>query len=137
MSPEEAAAKAGADFISKLPNGLNTVEGPEYTNGFGFSGGQRQQIAASRVLCRKPKILFADEPTASLDAEHESVLTAGLTSNDRDCTVIYISHRFRTLLNADKILVLNEGRLEAVGTHDQLMQDPEGTYARNYRLQSE
>ena len=115
-----AAAKlAGAHkFIVKLPDGYNTYVGER---GYSLSGGERQRVSIARALLRDPKILILDEATSALDTETEKEVQDVLYKLTRDRTTLAIAHRLSTLRNADKILVLDKGRLAEFGPHEELM----------------
>lgn len=113
------AAKAARcyEFIDKLPDGINTVIGE---NGRKLSGGERQRISIARAILKDAPIILMDEATASLDVENESLIQEALSELIKDKTVIAIAHRLRTIRNADKIVLLKEGKIEAVGNDEQL-----------------
>ena len=107
------------DFINQLPEGLNTILGE---NGLNLSGGQRQRIAILRALYINPELLIFDEATASLDREAEARLLEALFKlKEAGKTIIYITHRLHTVVQADQIIVLKSGRLEGMGRHDELL----------------
>jgi ATP-binding cassette subfamily B protein len=116
----EAAARAAAadDFLRALPAGYDTFLGERGTR---LSGGQRQRIAIARAILKDPPILLLDEATSSLDAESERLVQAALSELMRGRTTLVIAHRLATVLKADRIAVLEAGRLVAVGSHAQLM----------------
>ncbi|WP_314795130.1 ABC transporter ATP-binding protein, partial [Eggerthia catenaformis] len=105
------------DFIDKLPDGIDTVIGE---NGQRLSGGERQRISIARAVLKDAPIILLDEATASLDVENESLIQEALSELIRDKTVMVIAHRLRTIRNANKIVLLNAGKIEAVGTDDEL-----------------
>ncbi|MDQ0419042.1 ATP-binding cassette subfamily B protein [Peteryoungia aggregata LMG 23059] len=131
---ESAAESAQAsEFISKLENGFDTIVGER---GVTLSGGQRQRIAIARALLRDAPLLLLDEATSALDAESETLVQKALDGLMRDRTTIVIAHRLATVLKADRILVLDDGRIVEEGTHQSLIQQG-GLYAKLARLQFE
>ena len=108
------------DFIMKLPNGYSTNVGER---GSSLSGGQRQRIALARTLLSKPKILILDEATSALDYNTESKVCNNLINNLKENTVFFITHRLSTVRNSDLILVMHEGKLDEIGSHDQLLKN--------------
>ena len=116
----EAAARMGLahDFIVGLPQGYNSIIGE---SGAKVSGGQRQRIALARALLRDPRILILDEATSAMDVEAEHRLQEGLASFAHGRTVFLIAHRFSALRSADRIVVMANGCIEQVGTHDELL----------------
>jgi ATP-binding cassette subfamily B protein len=129
----EAAARAAAadEFITGLPAGYDTFLGERGTR---LSGGQRQRIAIARAVLKDPPILLLDEATSALDAESERLVQAALGELMRGRTTLVIAHRLATVLKADRIAVLDAGRLVAVGSHVQLMRESP-LYARLAALQ--
>jgi len=115
-----AAATASAlDFIEALPEGFNTYLGEK---GVRLSGGQRQRLAIARAILRNPRLLLLDEATSALDAENERAIQNALAEVMVGRTSMVIAHRLATVLKADRILVLNAGKIEAVGTHTALLE---------------
>ena len=121
-SPDEviAAAKAANahEFIIKLPDGYNTVIGE---NGHTLSGGERQRLSIARAILKNPQILILDEATSSLDPETEIKIQEALTRLTEGRTTIAIAHRLATLRNADRLVVLEKGKIAQIGSHEELM----------------
>ena len=120
------------DAIMGFPEGYDTVVGER---GVTLSGGQKQRAAIARMLARETPIMIFDDSLSAVDAETDAKIRHALAENRGSSTVILISHRITTLMQADKILVLNNGRVEAIGTHRELSQQP-GTYRDIYRIQT-
>mgnify|MGYP002624282651 FL=1 len=129
----EAAARAANihDFILTLPRGYDTLVGERGAN---ISGGQCQRITIARALLRDPKILILDEATSSLDTESEHAVQQALQNLMKGRTTLVIAHRLSTVQHADKICVMQDGRICEVGNHEQLMAS-ETLYRRLYQLQ--
>ncbi len=129
---EEAARNALAhDFILRMPQGYDTVIGEK---GFRLSGGEKQRMAIARALLKNAPILILDEATSALDAESEALVQAALANLMRDRTVLVIAHRLSTVRRANRIAVLEGGRITAVGPHEELL-ETSPTYKRLYQLQ--
>ena len=128
----DAAQRANAlAFIERLPEGFETHVGEK---GVRLSGGQKQRIAIARALLRKPRVLLLDEATSALDSLSEQQVAAALDDLDHGMTRIVIAHRLSTVRKADRIIVLNEGRIEATGRHGELL-DTSPLYAKLAALQ--
>ncbi len=129
----EAAARAALahDFISGFPEGYNTMIGER---GLRLSGGERQRIAIARAILKNAPILILDEATSALDTESESLVQSALQNLMEGRTVVVIAHRLSTVRRADRIVVLENGTIEDVGAHEDLMKKL-GTYRRLYDLQ--
>jgi ATP-binding cassette subfamily B multidrug efflux pump len=116
---QEAARVAQAhDFITELAQGYDT---PVEQRGVNLSGGQKQRIAIARAILLKPRILILDDSTSAVDVETETRIQDALDRLMQDCTTFIVAQRISTVLNADKILVIDKGRLAAEGTHKELM----------------
>ena len=133
---EESARKAGAhDFVSKLPNGYETILGKTFDEGVDLSGGEWQNLAIARAFMSESQILFLDEPTAALDAFGEAALYERFARLTENKTVIFISHRFSTVRMADRIVVLEDGRVIEQGDHEMLMK-LDGKYRSMFSTQA-
>jgi subfamily B ATP-binding cassette protein MsbA len=127
-----AAKMANAiDFIEDMSLGFETVIGEK---GVKLSGGQKQRIAIARAILKNPPILILDEATSSLDTESEQLVQQAIEQLMKDRTVLVIAHRLSTVRNADKIIVMEKGRIIEKGKHSELYQK-DGTYRRLYKLQ--
>jgi ATP-binding cassette subfamily B protein len=133
QSDLEAAAKAANihDFISSLPEGYDTVVGER---GYRLSGGERQRIAIARVILKDPAVLILDEATSHLDSRSEALIQDALEHLMVGRTSVVIAHRLSTILAADKILVLDQGKLVESGTHHELLAGG-GLYAELFKTQ--
>ena len=128
----QAAKAANAhDFIEKLPQGYESFLGEQ---GVRLSGGQRQRVAIARAILKDPKILLLDEATSALDAESEYRVQQALDNLMQGRTTIIIAHRLATIRNADAIAVLDEGKLIALGNHEELLESS-ALYRRLSELQ--
>jgi ATP-binding cassette subfamily B protein len=129
---EHAARIAAAhDFIQALPQGYDTLLGE---GGNSLSGGQRQRLALARALLPQPAILLLDDPTAAIDAQTEHEIFEALQNAITGRTTLIVAHRVSTLRRADEIIVLEHGRIEQRGTHENLLRQP-GAYRRVAALQ--
>ena len=128
-----AAAEAAnaKEFIDALPQGFNTVIGEK---GVRLSGGQRQRLAIARALLKDPLILILDEATSSLDTESEKYVQEAIDNLMKNRTVLVIAHRLSTIVNADRIIVLDNGKIVESGTHTELL-DKSGIYKNLYDIQ--
>ena len=129
----EASKQANAfGFINSFPEQFNTLVGER---GIQLSGGQRQRIAIARAVLKNPRILILDEATSSLDSESEKLVQEALDKLMEGRTSVVIAHRFSTIKNADKIVVLQHGQIVETGTHQQLIQNEEGLYTKLSKMQ--
>ena len=130
----EAAARAAHahEFIATLPAGYDTLIGDR---GQRLSGGQRQRVAIARALLRNSPILILDEATSSLDAESELLVQDALAKLMLNRTAFVIAHRLSTVRRADRIVVLDHGRVREIGRHDDLLAATDSLYAKLYALQ--
>ena len=129
----EAAKKANIhEFISKLPNGYNTLVG---NNGIKLSGGQRQRVSIARALLKNAPILMLDEATSALDSENEMLIQKSLQKAMAGKTTLVIAHRLSTLKNMDRIVVIKNGKIIETGSHNQLLHKG-GEYSKLWRIQT-
>ena len=133
---EEAARRSLADeVIAKLPNRYDQVIGKRFRTGIDLSGGEWQKIAIARAYMRDAQVLILDEPTAALDARSEFEVFQRFKELSRGKTAVLISHRFSSVRMADRIVVLADGMVEAIGTHEHLLA-ANGRYAELFELQA-
>jgi ATP-binding cassette subfamily B protein len=130
---EAARAAHIHDFIDSLPKQYSTQVGER---GLKLSGGEKQRVAIARALLKNPRILIFDEATSALDSRAEKAIQAELERISQGRTTLVIAHRLSTVMDADQILVLNQGRIVERGTHRQLL-ELQGEYARMWALQQE
>jgi subfamily B ATP-binding cassette protein MsbA len=120
-----------SEFVEKLPQGYETVIA---NYGANFSGGQRQRLCIARAIYNDPDILIFDEATSALDSEAENKVQEAITRATANKTLAVVAHRLSTILNSDKIVVLRDGKIDAVGSHDELLRDNK-EYSKLYHLQ--
>jgi ATP-binding cassette subfamily B protein len=133
---EQAARRSLADdVIAKLPAGYDQMIGKRFKNGVELSGGEWQKIAIARAYMREAPVVILDEPTAALDARSEFEVFRRFKELSEGKTAVLISHRFSSVRMADRILVLQDGRVEASGTHEELVSQP-GRYSELFELQA-
>ena len=133
---KEAARRSGAaEFIEHLPGGYEQILGKEFEDGVDLSGGQWQKIAIARAFYESPPVLILDEPTSAIDAEAEYDIFSNLEQQYKSKTLVLVSHRFSTVRNAGKIIVLEQGQIVESGSHDDLMARA-GEYAKLFQIQA-
>jgi ATP-binding cassette subfamily B protein len=131
----EAARAANAhEFIIRLPDAYETMVGER---GARLSGGERQRISIARAILKDPRILIFDEATASVDTETEHKIREAIDRLVAGRTTFAIAHRFSTLKNADRLIVIDQGRIAEIGTHEELMAKEDGIFRRLCEMQSE
>ena len=133
---KEAAVKSGAaEFIERLPNKYDHMLGKEFESGEELSGGQWQKLAIARAFYEEPPVLILDEPTSAIDAEAEYEIFNNLEKQYKNKTLILVSHRFSTVRNANKIIVIDLGKIVESGSHEKLMKDG-GQYSKLFSIQA-
>ncbi len=133
MIREAAKAANAHDFIMQMPDGYHTIAGDR---GVRLSGGQRQRIAIARALLKDPPILIFDEATSALDTESEMLVQEAIQNLLHHRTAVVIAHRLSTVQQADRIVVMDKGRIVETGSHEELLSIEEGLYKRLYSIQS-
>ncbi len=132
----KAARQSGAyDFIKELPNRFEQVLGKQFEGGVELSIGQWQKIAIARAFYESAPVLILDEPTSAIDAEAEYGIFENLSKEYKDKSLLLISHRFSTVRNAGRIIILDNGKIVEEGTHDDLM-SKNGEYSKLFKLQA-
>jgi ATP-binding cassette subfamily C protein len=126
----DAAAAAG--FVQALPRGLDTVVGER---GHLLSGGERQRLALARAFLRRPRVIVLDEATSALDHENEQVVRRAIETVGGDVTLVVIAHRLSSIRHADRVVVIEAGRVAESGTWSELLARPDGRFARMCREQ--
>lgn len=129
---EVTKAAQAHEFILNLPNGYDTLVGER---GYRLSGGQRQRLALARALIKQPEILILDEATSALDSQSERLIQEALEQFQAGRTVIVIAHRLSTIVNADQIVVMENGKIVELGTHESLV-EAGGHYAKAWKIQT-
>ena len=133
---KEAANKSGAaEFIERLPKKYDTILGKEFEDGEELSGGQWQKLAIARAFYEEPPVLILDEPTSAIDAEAEYEIFNNLEKQYKNKTLILVSHRFSTVRNANKIIVIDHGKIVESGSHKELM-SLGGEYSKLFSIQA-
>ena len=120
-----------ADFVNSLPDKLDTIVGDR---GYRLSGGEKQRIAIARVFLKQPRVVILDEATAHLDNENEAAVQVALATVLQGRTSVVIAHRLSTIINAEQIAVIKEGKLIAIGNHNELLKTNE-VYSDLYNQQ--
>ena len=134
---QDALKQSGAEsYLADLPNGLDQIVGKTFEEGVDLSGGQWQKLALARAFFRDAPFLILDEPTSAIDAKAEFEIFENVQKLQKDKTVIIISHRFSTVRTADRILVLDEGKIIEEGSHEKLMNE-KGVYAELFEIQAQ
>ena len=137
LAIKDAIQRAGADsYLKDLPKGIDQIVGKTFEDGVDLSGGQWQKLALARAFFRDAPILILDEPTSAIDAKAEYEIFQKVGELQKDKTVIIISHRFSTVRNADRILVLEGGKIIEEGNHEKLMKK-DGLYAELFNIQAQ
>ena len=131
----EQAAKAAAihEVILGFPDGYNTVVGEK---GVTLSGGQKQRVTIARTLLKNPRILILDDSTSSVDMQTEAEIREALNSLMENRTTFIIAHRIQSVMNADLIIVLDKGEIVQIGTHAELVTEPDGIYRKIFDIQT-
>ncbi|MFH1890648.1 MAG: ATP-binding cassette domain-containing protein [Candidatus Kuenenbacteria bacterium] len=133
MEIKKAAKAANIDFIEKMENGFETLVGER---GVKLSGGQKQRVGIARAIVSNPSILIFDEATSNLDTHSEKQIQSSIANISKNQTMIIIAHRLSTIISADKIFVIDKGRIVESGTHAELLQNKNGIYSHLLELQA-
>lgn len=126
---ETIRLSSAEQFIQGLPNGIDEIA---HERGSSFSAGQKQLIAFARIFAHEPSIFILDEATANIDTKTEELIQKSIDKISKEKTSIFIAHRLSTIVNVDKIIVLNNGEIIEQGSHNELMDIPEGYYNKLY-----
>ena len=130
---KNAAQIANIDFINTLDKGLNTLVGERGTR---LSGGQKQRVGIARAILAKPNILIFEEATSNLDSHSEKLIQASIARIAKNQTMVIIAHRLSTVIGADKIFVIDQGRIIESGSHQELLENKKGLYTDLLKLQA-
>jgi ATP-binding cassette subfamily B protein len=134
---QDAAELVGAsNFIAQLPHKLNQRLDPSFEDGTSLSGGQRQRLGVARALLRDGDMMILDEPTSAIDAKGEYLIFNNLYKSHADRTALIVSHRFSTVRKADKIIVMEKGKITEYGSHEELLAY-NGLYKEMFEVQAE
>jgi ATP-binding cassette subfamily B protein len=121
------------EFIESMPDGYSTNVGER---GIKLSGGQKQRVAIARMILSNPDIIIFDEATSHLDSESEKLIQDAFWKASKNKTTLIIAHRLSTIMKADKIIVMNKGKIEEIGTHGELINKKESLYKHLWNLQT-
>ena len=119
------------DFVMTLPKGYDTMVGE---GGVSLSGGQRQRLAIARALVQKTEIILFDEATSALDNETQASIQKAIENMQGEYTILIIAHRLSTVINSDRLILINDGKIEGIGTHQELLKKNK-SYQKLYELE--